>query len=141
MKKVVYIVIVLGFIISCNSTQKTVTDAPKAAISDTVKIANAEEEYEIIIIDPGFSTFLYGQARPRGYFSLELLEQRNQMYVREWNNRVRLPLSYDPDLYEMEINYDPNVRYGYEVNYLLYNYFVYFQNQYKQRLGGIVPRI
>lgn len=141
MKRVIFIVIVLGFIVSCNSTQKAVTDAPKATLSDTVKIANAEEEYEIMIIDPGFSSFLYGQARPRGYYSLELLEQRNQMYVREWNNRVRLPLSYNPDLYEMEINYDPNVRYGYEVNYLLYNYFVYFQNQYKQRLGGFVPRI
>lgn len=141
MKKVVFVVIILALIISCNSTQKAVTDAPKAALSDTVKIANAEEEYEILIIDPGFSAFLFGQARPRGYFSLELLEQRNQMYVREWNNRVRLPLSYNPDLYEMEINYDPNIRYGYEVNYLLYNYFVYFQIQYKQRLGGFVPRI
>jgi hypothetical protein len=28
----------------------------------------------------------------------------------------------------MTINYDQNVDYGYEVNYLIYNYMVYFQN-------------
>ncbi|MGJ8739147.1 MAG: DUF6146 family protein, partial [Zobellia laminariae] len=30
---------------------------------------------------------------------------------------------------------------GYEVNYKLYNYFIYFQRKYNQRLGPFVPRI
>jgi hypothetical protein len=34
----------------------------------------------------------------------------------------------------MTINYDQNVDYGYEVNYLIYNYMVYFQNTFKQKL-------
>lgn len=143
MKKVVTILLVVGFIISCNPTQKTVADSTKVATktSDTVRIANDEIEYEVIIIDPGFSSFLYGQARPRGYYSESFLEQRNRLYVMEWNSRVLQPTRYDPNLYEMQIDYDSRIHYGYEVNYLIYNYFIYFQIHYKQQLSGFVPRI
>ena len=51
------------------------------------------------------------------------------------------PQRYDPLLYELQINYDPQIDYGYEVNYQLYNYFVYFQRKYGQRLGPFIPRI
>lgn len=143
MKKVVTILLVVGFIISCNPTQKTVADSTKVATktSDTVRIANDEIEYEVIIIDPGFNSFLYGQARPRGYYSESFLEQRNRIYVNEWNIRARQPSRYDSNLYEMQIDYDSNIHYGYEVNYLIYNYFIYFQIHYKQQLAGFVPRI
>lgn len=111
----------------------------KAVKGDTVKIANEEIEYEVIIIDGGFTNWLYSRAFPRGYHTLSFLESKNQMYVQEWNNRVLQPQRYDSSLYEMQINYDPAIRYGYEVNYLIYNYMIYFQNTYKQRLWGIVP--
>lgn len=128
---------------SCKPTNKVVNAAPETPtkVSDTVRIANEEEEYEVIIIDPGFNTFLYSQARPRGFYSEVFLEQRNQVYVYEWNMRARQPMHFGSDLYMMQIDYDPNIDYGYEVNYLLYNYFVYFQLKYNQRLGGFVPRI
>lgn len=61
--------------------------------------------------------------------------------VTEWNARVLQPRQFNPDLYELQINYDPKMDYGYEVNYLLYNYFLYFQIKYKQRLSYFVPRI
>jgi hypothetical protein len=143
MKKVVAILMIVGFIISCNSTKRTVTDSTivKSKTSDTVRIANDEIEYEVIIIDPGFNSFLYGQARPRGYYSESFLEQRNRLYVMEWNSRVRQPSRFNPNLYEMQIDYDSSIHYGYEVNYLIYNYFIYFQIQYKQQLAGFVPRI
>ncbi len=32
------------------------------------------------------------------------------------------PQRYNPNLYEMTINYEPHIHYGYEVNYLIYNY-------------------
>lgn len=141
MKKFVSLLIILTVIVGCSSSQNTVPKSKETAMkpSDTVRIANDEVEYEIMIIDPGFNAFLYGQARPRGYHSLEILEQRNSVYVREWNMRALQP-QYS-QLYEMQIDYVPTIRYGYEVNYLLYNYFVYFQNRYNQRLGGFVPRI
>ena len=44
-------------------------------------------------------------------------------------------------LYELRIDYDTRTDYGYEVNYKLYNYFVYFQMKYKQQLSTFIPRI
>ena len=38
-------------------------------------------------------------------------------------------------------NYETNINYGYEVNYMLYNYLVYFQLKNNQKLGGFSPRI
>ncbi|HRN44983.1 MAG TPA: DUF6146 family protein, partial [Flavobacterium sp.] len=112
---------------------------PVAAQGDTVRIANDALEYEVLIIDPGFNTWLNSIALPRGYHSQSFLEAKNQLYVSEWNRRVMQPQRYDPNLYEMTINYDPNIDYGYEVNYLIYNYMIYFQNTYKQKLFGFVP--
>lgn len=138
MKTLVAVIGLLLIIIGCNST-KTIADAsgnPLAKVSDTVKIANDSLEYEVIIIDPGFSSWLAGRALPRGYYSENYLENKNQIYVTEWNRRAMQPNLYDPNLYEMQINYDLNIHYGYDVNYLIYNYFVYFQNRFNQRLGG-----
>lgn len=116
------------------STEKSV-----AAQGDTIRIANDALEYEVIIIDPGFSSWLASRAYPRGYHSQSYLENKNQLYVSEWNSRVLQPQRYDPNLYEMTINYDLTTDYGYEVNYLIYNYMIYFQNTYKQKLFGFVP--
>lgn len=112
-----------------------------ASQPDTVEISDPESNYEIIIIEPGFNVWLQSVARPPGYYSQSFLETRNQLYVIEWNNRVINNLQYDPNLYELQINYDPLIDYGYEVNYKLYNYFVYFQRKYNQRLGPFAPRI
>ena len=84
---------------------------------------------------------MQARARPRGYYTQTFLESRNIVYVTEWNNRVLSPDRYDPNLYELQINYERGIDYGYEVNYLLYYYFIYFQRTYNQRLAGWVPRI
>ncbi|MFT4830385.1 MAG: hypothetical protein ACI815_000019 [Psychroserpens sp.] len=132
---------------SCTSNKKVlgVTDQEKIAFDqkegDTITIANDSLEYDIIIIEPGYNFWLQSIAKPRQYYSQSFLENRNDIYVREWNSRVLQPQRYSPNLYELQINYDPNIDYGYEVNYQLYNYFVYFQRKYNQRLGPFVPRI
>ncbi|RDI52453.1 DUF6146 family protein [Flavobacterium glaciei] len=142
MKNSVYIiVIILVFIFSCNTSKSNFTSIEKSIVNqgDTIRIANDELEYEVIIIDPGFSLWLNSRAFPRNYHSQSFLEMKNQVYVMEWNSRVLQPQRYDPNLYEMSINYEPNINYGYEVNYLIYNYMIYFQNTYKQKLFGFVP--
>ncbi|MBK0370023.1 DUF6146 family protein [Flavobacterium agrisoli] len=140
MKKIGFIIIVLIFIIGCATSQKNITLTTQTkAVNDTIRIANDSLEYEVIIIDNGFATWLASRAYPRGYYSQPYLETKNQLYVLEWNNRVLQPQRYDPNLYELSINYNPNINYGYEVNYLIYNYMVYFQNTYKQKLAGNVP--
>ena len=111
------------------------------AKGDTVTISDQETEYGIIIIDPGYYSWLHSIAMPEGYYSQEFMEARNRIYVINWNQRAQNPFVYDPSLYEMRINYDPNIDYGYQVNYKLYNYFLYFQRKYRQRLGPYLPRI
>lgn len=141
MKNGISIFFILFIIVAC-STQKgnvAVTKKPTTSINDTVRIANDDLEYEVIIIDSGFSTWLASMALPRNYYSQSYLENKNRQYVQEWNSRVSQPLRYDPNLYEMRIDYDPTINYGYEVNYLIYNYMIYFQNTYKQKLAGYVP--
>ena len=131
---------IISIVISCNSTKDLSTNDKPKLESDTIRIANDEIEYEVIIIDPGFNSFLYGQAKPRNYYSEEHLKSRNQIWVREWNNRVRQPMYHDPNLYMWEIDYDSSIDYGYEVNYLIYNYLVYFQMKNNIQFSGFVPR-
>lgn len=141
MKKLICIWIVLLIIIGCSTSKSNVsaTDKPKNGSNDTIKIVNEELEYEVIIIEPGFDFWLQSTAYPRGYHSQTYLETKNYQYVSEWNYRVRSPDRYPPNLYEMTIDYLPSINYGYEVNYLIYNYMIYFQNKYNQRLYGRVP--
>ena len=117
-----------------------VKTGPIAKTSDIVRIANDSLEYEVIIIDSGFNTWLAGNAKPRGFYSESYLENRNQTYIQEWNSRVMQPQRYGTNLYEMRIDFDPKIHYGYEVNYLIYNYMVYFQIVNKQQLSGFAPR-
>jgi Family of unknown function (DUF6146) len=142
MKNLFYLFIILILIISCTTSKQISTDKKVSnKSSDTVRIANDSLEYEVIIIDPGFSSWIAGRSKPRGYYSESYLEGRNRIFVSEWNRRVLQSQVYDPNLYEMQINYNYNVHYGYEVNYLIYNYMIYFQITNKQQLAGFVPRI
>lgn len=142
MKKIVLSLVFLVALASChfdkNITTKAKTpDTPKA--SDVVRIANDSLEYEVVIIDSGFNSWLARNGKPRGTYSEAYLENKNQMYVSEWNNRALQPQRYN-GLYEMQIDYNPRIHYGYEVNYLLYNYLVYFQITNRQQLAGVAAR-
>ena len=142
MKKSIYIIaIIICVIVGCRTSKSVVVEKekPTGIKSDTIRIANDKLEYEVIIIDPGFSSWLISNAQPRNYHSQSYLESKNQIWISEWNNRVLQPIRYSPNLYEMTIDYTPSIDYGYEVNYLIYNYLVYFQNTYKQKLFGYVP--
>ncbi len=144
MKNLLLIPFLIFGLVACNSSYKA-TDTGMAETdmteNDTVKIVNEDVEYEIIIIEPGYNNWLQSRAKPPGYYTQQWLETRNIIYVTEWNNRVLDPSRFDPLLYQMQIDYNPSIDYGYDVNYQLYYYFIYFQRKYKQRLAGFVPRI
>jgi signal peptidase I len=133
--------------INCGTSKNSleITEAEKQAFEqtkgDTIAISSDKTEYEIIIIEPGFTTWLNSIAKPRNYYSQSFFESRNWIMVNEWNQRVLQPNIYNRNLYELQIDYKPNIDYGYEVNYKLYNYFIYFQRKYNQRLGPFIPRI
>lgn len=103
---------------------------------EPVVIANDSLEYEITIIDIGFNLFLNSLAQPRSYYSQSYLENRNQIFVTTWNMRAQNLTQFNGTIYENIIDYQPSIDYGYEVNYLLFNYFMFAQRKYKMSLGG-----
>jgi len=115
------------------SCASTVTNNKSVNDRDKVVIENKELEYEIIIIEPGFNSWLVSQ-KPMSFYSQPTLEIKNKFYVVSWNQRVLQPFNYSSNLYEMRIDYDPFVNYGLEVNYKLFMYFTYFQKKHKQKL-------
>ena len=143
MKRITFLLfLAFSILIACNVSQgkKSFDEKPKLE-SDTIRISNEKLEYEVLIFDIGFSTWFNSFAKPRNYYSQSYLESRNRVWVLEWNRRAMLSSQYNPNLYEMSINYEQNIDYGYEVNYMLYNYLVYFQLKNNQKLGGFTPRI
>ena len=139
MRKFVFLLALFFFSLKSISQESLKKTIPNSVVGDTIKIVNEELEYEVTIIDAGFAVWLASRAQPRNFYSESFLENKNQFFVSEWNRRVLEPQRFDPTLYELQINYDPSIHYGYEVNYLIYNYMIYFQNTYKQRLWGYVP--
>lgn len=134
MKNLIYYIAIGLFIVSCVSTTKTVTTNGSNLPEGAVRIANDSLEYEIIIIDPGFETYLYSIAKPANFYSQEYYETKNKFYVTEWNIRAKNLLRYNPDIYENVIDYDFNTDYGLDVNYKLYNYFKFVEYKYKIKL-------
>lgn len=135
MKKISLLLTLLILIITIASCGSVKPDLQGTAneMSDTVRIANDSLEYEILIIEPGFNQWLVTQM-PRGFYEQFWLENRNIPFVTEYNNRVLNSTQYNGQLYLQQIDYRPDVDYGYEVNYLLWNWFQFFQERYKQKL-------
>lgn len=113
----------------------------RPAREDAARIAEAESEYEVVVIEPGFYNWLKTYAQPEGFYTQEYMENRNVFYVQTWNQRVLLPGQYDPELYVLPIEYDPKINYGYDLNYKLFQFFLYFQQKYNQQLGPVPSRM
>lgn len=125
--------LIYSLLFICLSCASTVTNNKLVNDSDKIVIENKELDYEIIIIEPGFNSWLVTQ-KPISYYSQATLENKNKFYVISWNHRVLQPFKYNSQLYEMRIDYDSNIDYGLDVNYKLFMYFTYFQQKHKQKL-------
>ncbi len=133
MKKLLYYLAIGLFIVGCSSTTKTAIAKDAKLPEQAVRIANDSLEYEIIIIDPGFESYLQTIAKPDNFYSQSYYEIKNKFYVTEWNIRAQNPLRYNSSIYENNIDYDFNIDYGLDVNYKLYNYFKFVEYKYKQK--------
>jgi len=138
MKKYYFIAVILFIVFSCAS-KKAANFDKTLSNSDTIRIANDALEYEVLIIDVGFSGWLAGYARPRNFYNQNYMEQRNLIWINQWNQNVVSGRS--RELFEMTINFDSNIDYGYEVNYLIFNYLTYFQITNNIQLGGFKARL
>ncbi|MDT0294225.1 DUF6146 family protein [Mesonia ostreae] len=135
MKNFIYICVLIFAMYSCSSTAKLSESNPEVASNEnkgTLTITNNNLAYEIIIGEPGYNAWLSKQ-QPKNTYHLNFLEKKNASFSSSYNDRVANK-NYNQDFYPWEINYDPNLKYGLEVNYSLYTYFLYFQEKYNQTL-------
>ncbi len=108
---------------------------------EPVVIANDSLEYEVIIFDVGFNYYLNSQARPVGFYSQNYMETWNNIYITNWNIRAQNPTRYNASIYANVIDWDPNIDYGLDVNYKLFNYFQFAQIKYQMRLDTENTRV
>lgn len=99
--------------------------------SDQITISNPDQNFEVIIFDVGFDSWLISHAKPRGYYDLAFLQSKNSTWVNVWNSRKNAGFFG----YDFTIDYHSNIDYGYEVNYMLYNYLLYWQEMNKVKLN------
>ncbi len=129
MKHLLYFLAIALLIVSCGTSNKIKDSSSKNNLEEAVVIENDSLEYQIIIYDIGFSSYLHTIAKPQNFHSQSYYENKNIFYVSEWNNRVRNPLRYG-DFYRSIIDYDRHIDYGLEVNYKLYSYFQFIKNKH-----------
>lgn len=141
MRKFLFLISITSFFLfSCNSNKNFSAENTEKLTSDTIHISNPDLEYDVIIIDGGFTSWFNSHAKPKSFYTQTFLENRNRFWILEWNNRARNPMKYG-NIYDMQINYENNIDYGFHVNYMIYNYLVYFQLTNRQQLGGYTARI
>ena len=124
--------IVGGSLTGCKTVRKAESPTQQPPQVKLVK-NNAEEEkdsveYELIVLDPKFESWLVTQP-PANFYTQQYYETWNQQYVTEWNHRHNNPLRYG-SFYETYIDYDPHIDYGLELNYRLYSYFRFIEDEY-----------
>ncbi|MBE0637323.1 MAG: hypothetical protein IH598_02245 [Bacteroidales bacterium] len=101
---------------------------PHAIVKDSLQIAQTDStEYELLVSDIGFETWFITNSRPVWYHENDYYRTKNYRYVVSWNNMVRQAMYRPP--FEYEIEYDPAIDYGVEVNWKLFWYFKYLEQE------------
>jgi len=125
MKKTVYLALVLSVVLHfAGFGQMKEMIKPDTLLTDSL-------EHRLIVLDPGFESWLVTKPS-RWFYSQSYYEQKNRLYVTEWNHRYRIfPGKVKYDSY---IDYDFRTDYGLDLNYKLYYYFRYFEEKNNVRL-------
>lgn len=86
-----------------------------------VSISEEQEEYELLVLDPGFETWFMTTWAPAKDRSPQYYSYWNRAYVNAWNYKATNP--HTASLFDNMIQYDPTADYGIEVDRKLYYYF------------------
>lgn len=89
--------------------------------------------YDVIVMEPGYDTFLITQPSKESY-SESSLKTKNIRMVNEWNTRCKNPAQYDPNIYEMEIDYNPLLDYGIDAEHKIFMFFRFVSDKFGLRL-------
>jgi len=120
MNKTFVVIIVLITVIQTSGFSQRKKERLRARV-ETVAVDSLE--YSLIIMDPGFESWLATRP-PKNFYSKQYYEQKNLLYVSEWNHRYRTSQN---NSYETYIDYNANIDYGLDLNYKLFYYFQFFE--------------
>jgi len=135
MKKI-FVMLLFSFLIWDCTSQTTASAPENNKEENSLKLEkNDEDEYDIIVLDPQYETYLKSIAMPMNHYSEQYYKSKNEIYVTEWNIRHAQPMRYDPDFYAVSIDYNPQTDYGIKLEYKLYNFFQFINWKYKVNLG------
>ena len=126
-QKIIAISGILMLLTSCGTVQPQESkENPTVAVKE-----NEKEEWDVIVMDADYNTFMTSYAKPRDFYSEEYYRSKNTFLVSEWNARHYA----GKPLYEVAIEYNPNEKYGIDFEYKLYNFFRFVEWKYNVRLG------
>lgn len=134
MKNFLILTVIILFAIAC-STQKSVV---KDKSSNGNEIATDNVEYDMETFDAKFESWYLLHDSPAKYRSLEYYENWNKQYVSVWNNKARTT---QDNFFESIVGYDPNEKYGFELNHKLFYYFQYVENVLKIKIMPAGPKV
>ncbi len=126
MKAQISLFLILTIFASCQT--KTIVTEDSKSILKIEATTNDSTQYELLIFDNKYNSFLVTQP-PMNFYSKDYYENWNIQYVTEWNIRHNNPTHYG-DFYETIIDYNQITDYGLELNYKLYNYFLFIEKEY-----------
>lgn len=95
-------------------------------------------EYGVETFDAKFETWYTIRNTPASYRSLEYYETWNRPYVQAWNFKALNGAK--NSFFQPIVGYDPNEKYGFEVNHKLFYYFQYVENVLKIEIMPNSPR-
>jgi hypothetical protein len=125
----IYSILFFALVFSFSDAFSQGDKAGNKQAADTISADSIE--YELIVIDPGFDTWLYTKP-PMKFYTQEYYATMNRLYVSEWNYRYTTLKNHGE--YDSYIDYEPETDYGLELNYKLYYYFKYFEEKHGTKL-------
>ena len=105
-----------------------VKDATKTSATLSQKDQDSTE-YGIVIIDPGFDQWYLANYSPAQDRSNDYYRTQNNMAIRNWNDYYHT--GKHGNVINSDIDYQPEVDYGIDINRKLYWYFRYIKSEYR----------
>ncbi len=132
MKRLIKTFLIIGLILITGSPVFSVTvgNEPVDTLKLDEKVENKNDTitYELVIFDPGFSSWYARESRPASFYSQAYLERWNKILTDQWNQLIHSARRRDcaPEVY---LDYDTDIDYGMQFNHELFYYFKYMHRR------------
>ena len=122
--------------------EEAITQYGEAGKNGVIKVFTKEyeqkmkaEEYDIVVLSPGYEGFLASQ-QSKEFYTTENLRVKNRQMVNEWNSRHRQPSRYNASIYGVNIDYNSDINYTIDFEYKLHMFFRFMEKEHNMSLIG-----